>query len=305
VPTPTPAPAPQTQTPAPQTTPAPQQQPQTAEVGNSLVYGPQLQQMISNFEEMGFQRADIDKALRAAFNNPERATEYLLNGIPPELEQIANAPRPQAAPQQAQQQQQAPQAQQTQAPNPLQQLLQQQAQQQAQQPQQAPQQQAQQGLGGLASILSMVPQFNQLRSAIQQNPELLQPLMQRIAQQNPELFQVISQNPQEFIRLLNEPVPQGGQQAARGGLQGLLGQGAPQGGQQPPPGTIYVTQQEKEAIDRLVGLGFDRLTATQAYFACDKNENLAANFLLESGGFGDDMEGGDYEEGDFGEGGQQ
>ena len=38
-----------------------------------------------------------------------------------------------------------------------------------------------------------------------------------------------------------------------------------------------------EAINRLTQLGFPKARAAEAYFACDKNEEMAANFLFESG----------------------
>lgn len=38
-----------------------------------------------------------------------------------------------------------------------------------------------------------------------------------------------------------------------------------------------------DAINRLTSLGFPKHKAAEAYFACDKNEELAANFLFESG----------------------
>ena len=69
-----------------------------------------------------------------------------------------------------------------------------------------------------------------------------------------------------------------------GGMPGGAGgMGAGMGGGQPPPGTIQVSPEEMEAINRLVSLGFPKNRAAEAYFACDKNEELAANFLFEAG----------------------
>lgn len=39
-----------------------------------------------------------------------------------------------------------------------------------------------------------------------------------------------------------------------------------------------MTREENEAIERLCALGFDKNDVVQAYFACDKNEQLAVSF---------------------------
>jgi UV excision repair protein RAD23 len=61
---------------------------------------------------------------------------------------------------------------------------------------------------------------------------------------------------------------------------------------------VRLTQEEMSAVDRLTEMGFDRSEAAQAFLACDKNEALAANLLMD-GGFGgmdeeydDDFQGG-------------
>ena len=59
--------------------------------------------------------------------------------------------------------------------------------------------------------------------------------------------------------------------------------------QQNPPGTIQVSAEEMEAIDRLTQLGFPKARAAEAYFACDKNEEMAANFLFEAGAEDEDV----------------
>jgi len=71
----------------------------------SFVTGPALQSAVEGMVEMGFERDQVMRALRASFNNPDRAVEYLMNGIPAELDQPP-----------AQQQQQQPQAPQAAAP---------------------------------------------------------------------------------------------------------------------------------------------------------------------------------------------
>merc|ERR1711957_33617 len=55
------------------------------------------------------------------------------------------------------------------------------------------------------------------------------------------------------------------------------------------PQVLRLTQEEMAAVDRLADMGFDRTEAAQAYLACDKDEALAANLLMDSmgdGGFG-------------------
>ncbi|KAF5243742.1 hypothetical protein FANTH_8035 [Fusarium anthophilum] len=243
-----------------------------AEEPSGLAMGSQRTEAIANMEAMGFERSQIEAAMRAAFNNPDRAVEYLLNGIPDNIRQ------------EQQQREAAPAAPASQPAQPA-----------------APAQGASDegsvnlfdlaaqrggsggrggnggnqaaaavaaaaaGQGGDLGNLDFLrhnAQFQQLRQVVQQQPQMLEPILQQLGAGNPQLAELIATNPDQFLQLLGEyadddtPLPPGAQ-------------------------AISVTEEERDAIERLCRLGFDRDQAIQAYFACDKNEELAANFLFD------------------------
>jgi UV excision repair protein RAD23 len=145
----------------------------------------------------------------------------------------------------------------------------------------APQQQ----LSPLAQALQSIPNFDQVRQLMSSNPQMLQTIIQQLRNTNPQLFNLINQYPQEFIQILQQGIPAAGE-GAGGGDAGAARPGG--------PGVIQVTPEEKEAIDRLAALGFPEQVAAEAYLVCGKNEELAANFLFESGAMDfDDAAGGD------------
>lgn len=45
---------------------------------------------------------------------------------------------------------------------------------------------------------------------------------------------------------------------------------------------VELSEEDQAAINRLAALGFDRNMCIEAYLACDKNEEMAANYLAES-----------------------
>lgn len=196
--------------------PPPAAEPEPVATANELDF----EATVHSIMDMGYNRQQVEQALRASFNNRERAVEYLITGIPEELLQEQDAEEGTDE-------------------DPL-------------------------------AFLRDQPQFQQMRAVIQQNPNLLNAVLQQIGQTNPALLQAISQHQSAFVRMLNEPVnPSAAGAVAEENAVELPQVQAPQ-----------VSPQDKEAIERLKALGFPEHMVIQAYFACEKNENLAANFLL-------------------------
>ncbi|KAH1031201.1 hypothetical protein J1N35_043375 [Gossypium stocksii] len=276
------------------------------QAASNLVAGINLEGTIQQILDMGggtWDRDTVVRALRAAYNNPERAVEYLYSGIPEQAEAppVAHAPvvgqttSPAAPPQQPAQMAAIP----TSGPNanPLDLF-----------PQGLPNMGASGAGAGSLDFLRNSPQFQALRAMVQANPQILQvilwflvsplqsscvcfiffsssffpftfpqclpflyfwqPMLQELGKQNPNLMRLIQEHQGDFLRLINEP--------AEGGEGNILGQLA-----EAMPQAVQVTPEEREAIERLEAMGFDRATVLQVFFACNKNEELAANYLLD------------------------
>lgn len=137
------------------------------------------------------------------------------------------------------------------------------------------------GLGNPAQMAQMIegmsPEQRQSMAAMMGlTPEQLQMTMTAISQMPRE----------EFDNYMNMAMQSEGGMGMGGGSGAGAG-GAP-GGQQ----VLRLSEEELAAVDRLASMGFDRSEAAQAYIACDKNEELAANLLMDGGfGFGDDSGG--------------
>jgi len=236
------------------------------QAASNLVAGSNLEGTIQQILDMGggsWDRDTVVRALRAAYNNPERAVEYLYSGIPEQAEappvtrepasaQPANPPA--AAPQAAQ-----PASVPSSGPNanPLDLF-----------PQGLPNVGSGAAGAGSLDFLRNSQQFQALRAMVQANPQILQPMLQELGKQNPHLMRLIQEHQVDFLRLINEPV-EGGE----GNILGQLASAMPQ--------AVTVTPEERQAIERLEAMGFDRATVLEVYFACNKNEELAANYLLD------------------------
>lgn len=216
----------------------------------TLVTGDAYEETVKQLTDMGFEKSQVVLAMRAAFNNPERATEYLTSGNIPIVE---DAEMPASSGMMEEDEDEA-----------------------ALYEDHGDDVETEEGgeQGAHHSSLAFLandPQFQQLRLLIMQNPSMLGPIIQELAHSSPELLQLVQEHREELEALLLGDFQESSTLAA-GNSQDADSSGEQQ--------VIEITEEEKAAIDRLGSMGFDRARVIEAYFACDKNEELAANYLL-------------------------
>ncbi|KAL0663423.1 hypothetical protein Bca4012_100260 [Brassica carinata] len=224
------------------------------QVASSLASGNRLEPLVQQLMDMGggsWDKETVTRALRAAHNNPERAVDYLYSGIP-ETAEVAVAASGAAL---------VPPASGGPNSSPLDLFP------------QGTVASASTGDLGTLEFLRNNDQFQQLRTMVHSNPQILQPMLQELGKQNPQLLRLIQENQAEFLQLVNEPYE------GSDGDADIFDQP-----EQETPHSINVTQAEQEAIQRLEAMGFDRDLVIEAFLACDRNEELAANYLLENSG---------------------
>lgn len=247
----------------------PAQEPSTSSTDSVLATGEKYENVVKRLMEMGFNRPQVVTALRAAFNNPDRAVEYLVSGIPPRLNEI-NSISPQLNEQNTQ-----PLSSST---SDSARIFEAAAAETARILQSAAPDGANLDLNKPETrerIENLVnsPLFNRIRQTISSEPQLILPILRQLGNINPKLFQYLTNNQDQLFRLLGE-TPESSSNSDQSQQWASSGY---------DPSVIYITNEDNAAIERLSALGFERSLAIEAFFACDKNEELAANYLFNLG----------------------
>lgn len=196
---------------------APQQQ---QPVAAPLVAPPSTvdEQRVRDLMNMGYEETEVRAALRASFNHPERAIEYLITGIPAMNEDTTLANRNTTNHDDTTNMPVVETAERLQ-------------------------------------YLATDPRFAHVRNLIRQNPELLELVLAHLSESDPVTFEAIRTHQEEFISMLNDSNP----------LHAAA---------------VPLSSEEEAAVERLMGLGFEREIVVQVYLACNKNEELAADMLF-------------------------
>ena len=140
--------------------------------------------------------------------------------------------------------------------------------------------------GAKLAVLRGDPQFQALRGLAQRHPGLVAPLIEELvglAVDGPAIRQEITDNEAEFMEMINEPLPPDEPDLLE--LLAGISQDAPAGdgdGDAAPPARL--TNEDKEAVQRLTDLGFSHSVCLAAYVTYGCDEATAADYLLANAG---------------------
>ena len=201
-------------------------------------------QQLNSLIDMGFERSQAEAAIKAARGHVDLAVEFLYNGIPEGIENLNNAEMEEG------------------------------------------QDEGEEGddINEGEDPIKIVASIAKIICI--NNPAALSDLMENIQQTNPELMNSLKEREEEFKHLLEQPVNQEdyrnfqrfGQQLGLGGEE----EGHEEHEHEHRQINLNLTPEDQEVIKRLKDLGnFSEADVIQAYIACEKNEELTANYLFE------------------------
>mmetsp|Transcript_18458 Transcript_18458/g.40122 ORF Transcript_18458/g.40122 Transcript_18458/m.40122 type:complete len:461 (-) Transcript_18458:2448-3830(-) len=144
------------------------------------------------------------------------------------------------------------------------------------------------GMPGMEALGNPAQLAQMLQAMPPQEQQAMAQMMGMDVNQLQQLATMIGAMPPEQVQQhMNQAMQAQGLGGMMGGAGGAGGPGGMGGAQ-----VLRLSEEEMAAVDRLTEMGFDRTEAAQAYLACDKNEALAANLLMDGGfgGFGGDAD---------------
>lgn len=239
---------PETSTQTPETASSTAANALTPASSSDFALGQDREAAIQNMMEMGYERPQIERALRAAFNNPHRAVEYLITGIPEALTRAEQPPQAQEEPAAHAEAQTEHEDESNQEANVHENMF-----------------DVAEAAAGDEPVPAQEDRLALLRAAIQSEPELVQSVLQEIAASNPQAAQLIEQDPEAFISTLLGQHDDAGYEIEEE-EEGVV--------------RVQLSESDESAIRRLCELGFDRDMVVQVYLACDRNEEVAADILF-------------------------
>ncbi|ETB58181.1 UV excision repair protein Rad23 [Plasmodium yoelii 17X] len=230
-----------------------------------LLTGDKLKETIDNICAMGFEKELVQKAMTLAYNNPNVAIDYLTNGFQDIIDDGHDISEMKDS---------------SENPNDrdenysnLSNLL---------MNYNLLDENERQEMSVNSESLRNSPFFNIIRDAALSNPQRIPEILEMIGRSDPSLLEYIRENQNEFLNALQNY--DGDNNNAENDLIPNY-EYADETNQNNDNFNIPITslnESEMESVRKLESLGFPKHVALEAFIACDKNEEMAANYLFEN-----------------------